>query len=100
MITDEQVKIMLGAIWGSVETIWEAEFEDTRKALEAYEASKWVKFDVDDELTHPLDNQICNVRYHTGQINTDKWSDLHRFWVYAACPKCVTHWQPLPEFKE
>ena len=102
MITDEQVRlvanILLNAPFGhNPPDDW---VTDTRKALETYEASKWVKFDVNDESTHPIDSQVCNVVYHTGQVRTDRWSDLHRFWVYASCQKCVTHWQPLPEFKE
>jgi hypothetical protein len=102
MITDEQVMKALDAYYGieHVGGARESLVEEMRKALEAYEASKWVKFDIDDETTHPRDRQVCNVVYHTGRVNTDKWSDLHRFWVYAACRTCVTHWQPLPEFKE
>ena len=95
MITDNQVKVAIEEYW-SIET---DELPAMRKALEAYEASKWVKFDVNDETTHPRDRQVCNVVYNTGRVNTDKWSDLHRFWVYTSCRTCVTHWQPLPEFK-
>lgn len=99
MITDEQVNIACD-IYNKLSGVDAAEPSYMRKTLEVHEQSKWVKFDVDDEETHPLDYQLCNVRYHTGQVGTDKWSDLHRFWVYASCQKCVTHWQPLPEFKE
>lgn len=98
MITDEQISIACAAYDSS--DVAHSQIAAMRKALEVYEASKWVKFDIDDESTHPIDNQVCNVVYHTGQVRTDRWSDLHRFWVYASCQKCVTHWRPLPEFKE
>ena len=99
MITDEQVR-------AAVSTYHDAYHHhpqimaDMRKALEAYEQSKWIEFDVNDETTHPKDNQLCSVVYHTGQVCTDKWSVMPKSWVYASCPNYVTHWQPLPTFKE
>lgn len=99
MITDEQVKAAIFA-YHDEHHYHPQIMADMRKALEAYEQSKWVNFDVDDETTHPRDSQVCIVVYHTGRVSADKWSDLHRFWVYASCRTCVTHWQYLPEFKE
>lgn len=92
MATDEQVNAFINAFelnGGHYSLV------NVRKALEAYEDSKWVKFDADDETTHPRDSHVCIVVYHTGRVSTDKWSDLHRFWVYASCRTCVTHWQPV-----
>lgn len=95
MITNEQVIAAIAEFYKS-----NAGGNGMRRALEAYERSKWVKFDVDDESTHPIDGQVCYTLYHTGQVRINKWSSLHRFWLYALCKKCVTHWQPMPEFKE
>ena len=51
MITDEQVKIAECAY--NHRSVAHSFSAAMRKALEAYEASKWVKFDVDDETTYP-----------------------------------------------
>lgn len=55
MITDEQVIKALDVYYGieHVGGARESLIEGMRKALEAYEANKWVKFDVDDESTWP-----------------------------------------------
>ena len=102
-VTDEMQQFFENELWdiGYNHPRWKHQRDRViKRIIELHEQTKWVKFDIDDETTHPRDRQVCNVVYHTGRVNTDKWSDLHRFWVYASCQKCVTHWQPLPEFKE
>ena len=80
------------------------DIDSVRTALEAYEQSKWVEFDVDDESTWPVvpDGWLnVEVIVHDAKNITDKVShDYFR-------PTCgfnhysdVTHWQYLPEFKE
>ena len=103
MITDEQVRIACKAFYDKyiqLDCCCDEELQVIRRTLEAYEQSKWIEFDVNDETTHPKDNQLCSVVYHTGQVCTDKWSVMPKSWVYASCPNYVTHWQPLPKFKE
>lgn len=76
--------------------------ESMRKALEAYEQSKWVKFDEYDEATYPP----FDVRVLTklkGDFGVDMGIDSmsHSLeWYNAIRLSYVTHWQPLPEFKE
>ena len=97
MITDEQV----------VTAIAEFYKQGTgnggmRKALEAYEQSKWVKFDEYDETTYPP----FDVRVLTklkGDFGVDMGIDFmtHSFeWYNSIRLSYVTHWQPLPKFKE
>lgn len=114
MITNEQVNVAIEVIKQSERHNVQAcldEFKKigqhtitpevfVRQLLENYEQSKWIEFDINNESTHPKDNQLCSVVYHTGQVCTDKWSVMPKSWVYASCPNYVTHWQPLPEFKE
>lgn len=95
MITDEQISI--------VADILSQGFSDNdarvRKALEAYEASKWVKFDVDDSTTYPPNSNHVIVLYHSGAVSCDGWVKGLMTWKYAGCINCVTHWQYLPKFK-
>ena len=61
MITDEQVIKALDAYYG-IEHVCgarESLIEGMRKALEAYEKSKWVKFDVDDDC----DKRMINAAF-------------------------------------
>jgi hypothetical protein len=71
MLTDEQVK--------TVANILDVPLSTTlmRKALEAYEQNKWVKFDVNDKSTHPKipDNDVCvtilgvtDLRENSGEV--------------------------------
>ena len=96
MITDEQITEALTAYLDGYGA--RSLNESMRKALEAYEKSKWVKFDIDDKSTHPQNLQHVIVLYHTGVVGSDKWSIL-KIWMFSGCKECVTHWQPLPEFK-
>ena len=104
MITDEQVKIAANSYLSRPIDSYlpDGNLTDMRKALEAYEQSKWVKFD--DESTWPVvpDGWLnVEVIVHDAKNITDKVShDYFR-------PTCglhhysdVTHWQYLPEFKE
>jgi hypothetical protein len=97
VITDEQVKIAECAY--NHRSVAHSFSAAMRKALEAYEASKWVKFDIDDKSTHPQNLQHVIVLYHTGVVGSDKWSIL-KIWMFSGCKECVTHWMPLPEFNK
>jgi hypothetical protein len=68
-----------------------------RRAIEAAIQAVWVKFDINDESTHPQNLQQVIVLYHTGIVGSDEWSIL-KTWMYAGCKNCVTHWMALPEF--
>ena len=97
MITDEQVKMAANVLDIPLSAIL------MRKALEAYEASKWVKFDVNDESTYPIvPDGYVNIEvnvYDTvnNNINHDYFHPDYGFNHYQ---HHVTHWQLLPEFKE
>jgi hypothetical protein len=68
-------------------------------SIEAAIQAAWVRFDIDDKSTHPQNLQHVIVLYHTGAVGSDKWSIL-KTWMFTGCKECVTHWMPLPEFKE
>ena len=100
MITDEQVRNHIQALPFRIgQTI---SIPAVREALEAYEASKWVKFDEYDESTYPP----FDVRVLTklkGDFGVDMGIDFmtHSFeWYNSIRMSYVTHWQLLPEFKE
>lgn len=99
MITDEQVEIAGKAFYEDNTTFRSG----MRKALEAYEASKWVEFDVNDESTYPIvPDGYVNIEvnvYDTvnNNINHDYFHPDYGFNHYQ---HHVTHWQLLPEFKE
>lgn len=102
MITDEQVRAAVSTYHDAYHYHPQI-MEDMRKALEAYEASKWVKFDVNDESTYPIvPDGYVNIEvnvYDTvnNNINHDYFHPDYGFNHYQ---HHVTHWQPLPEFKE
>ena len=100
MITDEQVKVALDAYYyhGNV----------MREALEAYEQSKWVKFDINNPSTHPSIEQNVNAVTFRGKVVTLRFNGIDDetglpMWFWQATDDqtnlTVTHWQPLPEFK-
>lgn len=98
MITDEQIDIVSKQL-----SISYADDEmRVRKALEAYEQSKWVRFDADDESTYPP----FDVRVLTklkGDFGVDMSIDFmahNKEWYNAIRLRYVTHWQHLPTFKE
>ena len=102
MITDEQVKQACAAYEKHRSlNVFSDNLHAMRKALEAYEQSKWVKFDEYDEATYPP----FDVRVLTklkGDFGVDMGIDFmcHSFeWYNAIRLSYVTHWQPLPEFK-
>ena len=116
MITDEQVIAAIAEFYKSG-----TGNGGMRKALEAYEASKWVNFDVNDVSTWPpMTKQpyasIPVMVYCTDNKETFYGSkfvtNLHRllptnkgyaYWIHPFDRDKrlnVTHWQPLPEFKE
>ena len=107
MITDRQVIVFkdyynINAGYIDVETL--------HKALEAFEQSKWVRFDVDDVSTHPENGKYVLVKIdktfldELGYLDTTYVGEFFNggFDIYIAdeCGCAVTHWQPLPEFKE
>ncbi len=116
MITDEQVKEAVNA-WANARALnrfstnpeFSFDAEAMRKALEAYEQSKWVKIDVDDESTYPqktgfyvaFDGRYESYKYWDRAIGGDKRS-INQSWFVSESvnSKKVTHWQPLPIFKE
>ena len=112
MITDEQVLKALDAYYG-IEHIGgarESLIEGMRKALEAYEAGKWVKFDVDDKSTFPTidkDSDYLSIPVNTSTGFTVRFS--YRSYEWTTEDGCFVderisyenlYWQPLPEFKE
>lgn len=112
MITNEQVMKALDAYYG-IEHIGgarESLIEKMRKALEAYEASKWVRFDVNDESTYPpLDQVVMCKPFNEPVLQMSLIHDAHPqfdgFFFedvkgFYTDIKCIAYWQPLPEFKE
>ena len=114
MITDEQVNAFINAFeLNGGHFLGNNEFDTVRKALEAYEQSKWVKFDVDDESTYP---KRIIVLARAFDISTDKYvidifhfmdSEKHKIFSrldrnFYAEMAVITDvcWQYLPEFKE
>ena len=61
MITDEQVCIACAAYDGA--DVAHSKLAAMRKALEAYEQSKWVKFDVNDESKFVVENISHLISY-------------------------------------
>lgn len=109
MITDEQVKIAITA-YHDEHHFHPQIMTDMRKALEAYEAGKWVKFDVDDKSTFPTIDK--NSDYLSIPVNTSTGFTVrfsYRSYEWATEDGCFVderisyenlYWQPLPEFKE
>lgn len=101
MITDEQVKRLMESV-GKLYFGYH-DMQKFREALEAYEASKWVKFDVNDVSTYPIvPDGYVNIEvnvYDTvnNNINHDYFHPDYGFNHYQ---HHVTHWQYLPTFKE
>ena len=100
MITEEQVTVLLKAFYPRAYAPCEEEIELMGQALEVYEQSKWVS--VNDRLPE-LDVYVL-VRYADGSCgisHVKKWNTISvwadSIWVDN---ENVTHWQPLPEFKE
>ena len=106
MITDEQVNCFIAFVLTTQTPVSDVR-EDVRKALEAYEKSKWVKFDIDDESTYPqrtghhiaFDGRYVSHKYWN---NTGDKRGTNQSWFVSESVNAqkVTHWQPLPEFKE
>lgn len=107
MITEEQVKLAMKtfdiAMDGRDDGQSQNELNCMRKALEAYEASKWVKFDEYDESTYPPFDVRVLTKLKGGDFGFDMSIDFmtHSFeWYNSIRLSYVTHWQLLPEFKE
>ena len=104
MIEDEQVLVLLKVFYPRTYAPCLEEIEDMRKALEAYEQSKWVEFDVDDESTWPVvpdgwlnvEVIVHDAKNITGKVSHDYFRPTCGFNHYSD----VTHWQYLPGFKE
>ena len=97
MITDELVNAFINAFeLNGGHFLGNNEFDTVRKALEAYEQSKWVKFDVNDESSYPPARSVI-VKKKNGSIGVaffanNRWSPRKDI--------VVTNWQYLPQFKE
>ena len=120
MITDEQVNVACNRI-NERHSYTVASKKAMREVLETFEQSKWVKFDIGDVSTWPpMTKQpyasIQVMVYCTDNKETFYGSqfvtNLHRllptnkgysYWIHPFDRDKrlnVTHWQPLPEFKE
>jgi hypothetical protein len=76
-----------------------------RKALEAYEKSKWVTFDVGDASTYPpimSGSGIFSENVVTNGRDIARFCHSTKTWcIKLPSERCeITHWQPLPTFKE
>lgn len=108
MITDEQVKSLMESV-GKLYFGYH-DMQKFREALEAYEAGKWVKFDVDDKSTFPTidkDSDYLSIPVNTSTGFTVRFS--YRSYEWVTEDGCFVderisyenlYWQPLPEFKE
>lgn len=98
MITDEQISIACSAYNSSDAA--HSQLAAMRKALEAYEQSKWIS--VEDRLPCLPSEAVVSVEYIVydnlnNQVSHDYFTS-HGEWNHYQ--QHVTHWQPLPEFKE
>jgi hypothetical protein len=105
-VTDEMVRVAACVYLGKPRdcTLPSGNIDDMRKALEAAIQAAWVKFDIDDESTHPNDQKDvlvdfgCYLEVACLRSNSTgiAWSDTgdNRFINSAK------YWMPLPEFKE
>ena len=85
------------------------DIDSVRTALEAYEQSKWVKFDEEDESTYPeKDSEVLlqiGYSFIVGWLYVDD-NQTDRIWVCSESRNEITdlskvsRWQYLPEFKE
>ncbi len=121
MITDEQANIamkawtkqrMLNAFSNNI--TYNFDVAAMMKALEAYEKSKWIKFDEDNVDTWPNPStSVMTVfdNYYMDEIGSIKEPYKSLFTIsggegYFECSEpaeegCpVIYWQPLPEYKE
>ena len=118
MITDEQVKQACAAYEKHRSlNVFSDNLHAMRKALEAYEQSKWVKFDKHNGDTYP--EREKEVLLDTGYGYVSGWlcieenpdsrnpdDHYNTCWVCLDGRYeideigCVPRWQPLPEFKE
>ena len=95
MITDEQVKVAANTYLNRPIDSYVANgnFTDMRKALEAYEQSKWV----DIETKQPEPRQIVmNSNNVLAYWEGSKWKGVDGFVISSK----AQYWQHLPEFKE
>jgi hypothetical protein len=96
-VTDEMVDAAIDAYEQSEFTDMPTEYA-MKAALEAAMQAAWIKFDVDNKETWPpLDTIVMTNQGLPAAIN-DKytWYLEH----YALENQFVTHWMPLPEYKE
>ena len=109
MITDKQVNVFINVFeLNGGHFLGNNEFDSVRKALEAYEQSKWVKFDVNDESTYPKrvgnhivsDGRNVSHKYWDNTREHKQYRNQSWFVSESVNNKKVTHWSYLPEFKE
>ena len=100
MITEEQVHAMAEACDDCSSDMAGVNYQAIRQALEAYEQSKWVKFDINNPSTYPQAG--CHAfRYLVITTNGVQriiiiahWDGLE--WFANQRNIEVYHWQPLP----
>lgn len=111
MITDEQVRIACKAFYGNhiqPDCCCDEELQVIRRALKAYEQSKWVKFDVNDESTYPpLDQVVMCKPFNEPVLQMSLIHDAHPqfdgFFFedergFYRDIKCIAYWQYLPDY--
>ena len=107
MTTDVKIELLISNIKYSCDSATSDEIVDSmlRNAIAEYEQSKWVRFDVNDESTYPpiasgYINRSIQVITNDGDIC--EFIHTSKQWVYILNNEIdlVSHWQPLPEFKE
>ncbi len=106
MITFDQVDLIYKAENLAVRTL-ELDTEDEKRyavklaGIEAYEQSKWIKFDYNKELSGEAINVL--VTNSDGRVYIAWWDYNDNTWNEPdSSESCTsnTHWQYLPEYKE
>jgi len=102
-ITDEQCKVFNRASveYRNLEGMLTSQINEVKAGLEAYEQSKWIKFDKGDERTWPGNMERVFVRDEDIGCLSARHSSAG-WYLEGELDKSdkVTHWQPLPTFKE
>ena len=97
MITTEQIEIFWNALAQCNRAKTQRETESIiQDAIEQYEQSKWVN--VADRMPD-IDVEVIVADKYTN-IHTDHLRPFAGVWYNDGGRKTITHWQPLPEFKE
>ena len=73
-----------------------AELEEGTLEIEGYERSAWIKFDLDDESTHPTKIDEYLASFSFGVVKITAW-DGKNLGFASSDSRYITHWRPLPE---